>query len=307
MAKDRDRDAGAPEVSPRAARLAEELHVPAGVLSGSGPGGRIEDADVERYDAELAGRRITPSARRLAAVRGVDLREAAGSGDGGRITRADVERAAGGGAEMKIELSEAQRLFAEHFAREGPRMIPRIELRGSVDGSAVLRRVEDARKRGRSLALSDVIVAAAARAAMEAPEVRDRWRGDRIMRAAGLDVVLFTGDAAASIRGADRLTLEEIAELRMAADARDGEASATMAIHICDADVLCAPLLPGQAAALGVGAVRDRVVVEDGAMTVRPTLEITLVADARLVSTDAGAAYLSRVKDLLEQADVLER
>lgn len=95
--------------SPAARRLAGELGVDIATLSGSGPGGRIVEADVQAAaDAGPAARptsqaaaadgdeegRVSPLARRIAAELGVDLGRVQGTGPNGRITRADVEAAA---------------------------------------------------------------------------------------------------------------------------------------------------------------------------------------------------------------------
>ncbi|MCC5872025.1 MAG: 2-oxo acid dehydrogenase subunit E2 [Gammaproteobacteria bacterium] len=101
--------------SPAARRLAGELSVDITRLSGTGPGGRIVEADVQaaadageatapaavaRSSAEPAAAAsadaasASPLARRIAAELGVDLSRVAGSGPNGRITRADVEAAA---------------------------------------------------------------------------------------------------------------------------------------------------------------------------------------------------------------------
>jgi pyruvate dehydrogenase E2 component (dihydrolipoamide acetyltransferase) len=83
-------------VSPRARRVAAELGVDPAEVQGTGPGGRVVEADVRRH---AAGRRQAPQARasplaqRLALELGVDLAAVKGSGPGGRIRREDVEAA----------------------------------------------------------------------------------------------------------------------------------------------------------------------------------------------------------------------
>lgn len=83
--------------SPAARRLARELNVDIEALPGSGPGGRIVEADVQQAAASgvtHAGGGASPSspmARKLARELGVDLNSVRGTGPGGRITREDVE------------------------------------------------------------------------------------------------------------------------------------------------------------------------------------------------------------------------
>lgn len=99
--------------SPAARRLAGELGVDITTVKGTGPGGRIVEADVQtaseaapRQAAPAATRaaaepaataeagQASPLARRIAEELGVDLTRVQGSGPHGRITRADVEAAA---------------------------------------------------------------------------------------------------------------------------------------------------------------------------------------------------------------------
>ena len=99
--------------SPAARRLAGELGVDVTTVKGTGPGGRIVEADVQAAKdagpsaapkaaasassqaaaSEDAGS-ASPLARRIASELGVDLSRVQGSGPNGRITRADVEAAA---------------------------------------------------------------------------------------------------------------------------------------------------------------------------------------------------------------------
>ncbi|MDW8098617.1 MAG: 2-oxo acid dehydrogenase subunit E2, partial [Anaerolineae bacterium] len=96
--------------SPRARKAAREAGLAdLSMIRGSGPGGRIVEADVLAYLAQrpaapapekaaitgiIPTAPATPLAQRLAADLGVDLSRVVGTGPGGRITRADVERAA---------------------------------------------------------------------------------------------------------------------------------------------------------------------------------------------------------------------
>jgi pyruvate dehydrogenase E2 component (dihydrolipoamide acetyltransferase) len=84
-------------VSPRARRRARELGVELGAVPGTGPHGRIVEADV-LMAAQTVGEPqrllVTPVARRLALEHGVPLEQLQGTGPGGRVTQEDVQRAA---------------------------------------------------------------------------------------------------------------------------------------------------------------------------------------------------------------------
>jgi pyruvate/2-oxoglutarate dehydrogenase complex dihydrolipoamide acyltransferase (E2) component len=99
-------DGGRILASPAARRLAIALDVELELVTGTGPSGRIVEADVQAAatrapdasDATTAGGdRAGPSspiARKLARELGIDLAAVTGTGPGGRITKEDVERSA---------------------------------------------------------------------------------------------------------------------------------------------------------------------------------------------------------------------
>jgi pyruvate/2-oxoglutarate dehydrogenase complex dihydrolipoamide acyltransferase (E2) component len=106
-------EGGRVPASPIARRLAREAGLDLGTIAGSGPGGRIVEADVlaarERASAAATAARPAPAAeapvgprevmasplaRRLAEQLGIDLAQVRGTGPGGRITKEDVEQAA---------------------------------------------------------------------------------------------------------------------------------------------------------------------------------------------------------------------
>ena len=90
--------------SPAAKKRAQTCGIALESIRGTGPGGRIIEADIpESAPAALApvemrasGERIkaSPVAKRRARELGVDLSSVAGTGSGGRITKADIETAA---------------------------------------------------------------------------------------------------------------------------------------------------------------------------------------------------------------------
>ena len=95
---------GTPVLNPVLRRLARDLGVDVTTVSGTGPGGRVTRADVERaapsvptapggaYPPPPPPRpgRSSPYARRLAAERGIDATTMTGSGPGGAVVARDV-------------------------------------------------------------------------------------------------------------------------------------------------------------------------------------------------------------------------
>ncbi len=80
--------------TPLARRLAKEKHIDLSQVEGTGPGRRITEEDVRRYEeSQPKGPDISPKAMKLAQDAGIDLSTIKGSGPGGRITKVDILRA----------------------------------------------------------------------------------------------------------------------------------------------------------------------------------------------------------------------
>ena len=58
---------------------------------------------------------------------------------------------------------------------------------------------------------------------------------------------------------------------------------------------------PPQVAILAVGAVRERAVVQDGAVVAAPVMTLTLSADHRVVDGAVAAQFLATLAELLEK------
>jgi len=63
---------------------------------------------------------------------------------------------------------------------------------------------------------------------------------------------------------------------------------------------------PGQSGILAIGRIRDEVVVRGGGFFAAKLLSLTLSADHRHIDGAAGAAFMKDLKEILENAQVLE-
>jgi pyruvate dehydrogenase E2 component (dihydrolipoamide acetyltransferase) len=124
--------AGEVRASPMARRVAADLGVELGTVRGSGPGGRIVEADVRAAAAAAPAAapgengfvRASPLARRLAREHGLELEAVAGTGPDGRVVERDI-----------LAALEAQ--TADAAAGEAPIASPAAP---AADGGALRRR-----------------------------------------------------------------------------------------------------------------------------------------------------------------------
>jgi len=209
--------------SPRAKKRAQELGVSLQTLSGSGPNGRIVERDVVAYAEKMKSVKITPVARKLAADRGVDLLGIKGTGPGGKITREDVEKAARAPAAkpaaavgQKVEMTPMRRTIAERMS-QSKREIPHYYVTMDADATELIAlRTSLNSKDATKISFNDLLIKACAMAMKEFPAVNASWTNGAIATKSainiGLAVGLDQGLIVPVVRGADALTLEQVAQ-----------------------------------------------------------------------------------------------
>jgi pyruvate dehydrogenase E2 component (dihydrolipoamide acetyltransferase) len=295
-----------------------------------------EPALPERFQAETGGGRVkaSPLARRIARERGIDLAAVAGTGPEGRVVAEDVERAAAGaapipavavpsgpepqGEEVVVEqLSSMRKTIARRLTEAW--QAPVFQLGLGVDmerAQAVRAKLVELHSDGAKPTLSDLLTKVCAAALMRHRAVNALYKETSIelhpTANVGIAVAIPNGLVVPVIRGAERLSVQEIADARAelvdrARNGRlrqadlDGGTFTISNLGMFGIERFVAVLNPPQAAILAVGSVEDKVVVFDGQPTVRPRMELTLTCDHRAVDGATGAQFLTTVKAFLEE------
>jgi pyruvate dehydrogenase E2 component (dihydrolipoyllysine-residue acetyltransferase) len=278
--------------------------------------------------------RATPVARRLAGELGIDLDALAGSGPGGRIVEADVRgaqaaapatapaRPGGRGEETLVELTPTQRTIAERMSASRSQ-IPEFTLHVEADMERAVQFRDDLRELGRSPlpSLNDLLVRAAALALREFPALNAGFVDGRVVRFGRINIgIAVAADDALlvpTIFDADRRSVFEIAatarELvekirsRQARldDLRDGTFTVSN-LGMFGIRSFEAVINPPQAAILAAGVVERRAVAAaDGSIVARSVCDLTLACDHRVVYGAEAAAFLQRLRNLLEHPAAL--
>lgn len=287
-----------------------------------------EDGATPRPEPSASGRPAgaSPVARRLAQKLGVDLAAVTGSGPNGRIVRADVEAAARPAPtpadkpepEREVEvvaLSRAQRTIAQRTA-ETKATVPEFTVTMTIDmAEAVSLRRQLGTLAAEGPSLNDMVVKAAALALREHPRANGAYRDGmfELHRRVNVGIAVAVPDSllVPTIVDADRKPLTQIAvEARaLAAKARDGrltpdeQAGATFTVSnlgMFGVTEFTAIINRGQAGILAVGALADVPVVDAGRVTVGTRLTLTLTCDHRILYGADAAAFLARIRALLE-------
>jgi pyruvate dehydrogenase E2 component (dihydrolipoamide acetyltransferase) len=256
--------------------------------------------------------KASPAARRMARERGIDLAELGlGSGPGGRILSKDLEKAQAPESGIRRPLTGMRRAIARNL-QLSKQTIPHFYVRLKID-AAPLQAFCREQKARYSCTVNDVIVWVCARALREFPAFRCRIEGEEIVEVPGISIGIAVGMddglRVPVILDADRMSLKGVADesRRVIEAARhgkmDGLGRAVLTISnlgMFGVEEFAAIINPPEAAILAVGAIREEVLVEAGAMRAGHVMTMTLSADHRVVDGVIAAKFLRRLKELLE-------
>ena len=296
------------------------------------PSNSLLQAAPEPEPAAASNGRVkaSPLARRIARERGIDLRSLRGTGPDGRIVAEDVERAEAApapavapAARVPVPAGEVERIPVSNVRKTIARRltqawtVPVFQLQASADMTRVNELVARLRERDPDLrvTVTDVLTKVSAAALMRHREVNAEWTDDAILLPpsanVGIAVAAPQGLVVPVVRGAERLTLSEVAATRadLVARARENKLRAedleggTFTISnlgMFAVESFTAVLNPPQAAIVAVGATEERAVPLGGEVVVRPMVTLTATFDHRAVDGAPAAAFLQTLKDGLE-------
>jgi len=275
--------AEAPQISPKARRLAKELGVDIAHLRGSGPGGVISTEDVQ----------------------------AAASGK-------PASSAAAPASTPAEALSPIARLMAERTTQSWT-SVPHFFLVRDIDAGKL---VEAQKKLGAEvdkanaakLSITDLLIALVARALAKHPRMNSSWTGSAIQANPDINIsvamAVKDGVVAPVIARANSAPLASISQQRrdLAERARANRlrpadlAGGTFTISnlgMYSVDAFTAIITPPQAAILAVGGISDRVVAVDGKPAVRPMITLTLSTDHRVADGARAAEFMVDLADAI--------
>lgn len=308
-------------ISPRARRACQRLGIDAALLAGSGPNGRIVEADVVGTPAARSGDTLSPMRRSIARTTAL-----AASTIPHFYLQAELDASAlvtfravwlqthaGGGAAAGSATGGA--VGAAGDAASG----------GAAAARALGPSAGEAKQGGPRLTFTDLLLKAQAMALREFPQANRIWKGDTIVAladagagaAVGLVVSLDDGLLIPVLTGLDRMDLGQVATARaaVAAAARGrrlrAEHAAPAATSLSNlgtsrVDDFLAVISPPQSSILSVGRLALRPWVVEGKVIARPTLRLGLAVDHRVMDGLPAATFLGTIIDHLENPARLE-
>ena len=318
--------AGPVAATPATRRLARELGVDLRAVRGSGPGGRVLDADVQAAAAGPRAAAAAPAEPRAGAL----VREAAPPGPAKPLATIGLEppplpRFEQWGPVERVPLSHLRRTIAERMTLSAT-LVPHVTHFDRADvtdlDAIITRNLERARTRGVTLTLTAFLLKAAALALRAHPQFNaslDPAAGEMILKGyyhLGVAVATPRGLIVPVLRDVDGKPVLEIGrELgALAQRVRDGKATledlrgGTFTITNIGAlgGTAAIPIINyPEVAILGVSRARQEAVVRQGQIVPRLMLPLTLTFDHRVADGADGARFASEIVSLLEAPERL--
>jgi len=286
------------QISPKARRLAKELGVDTGGLSGTGPDGTITAEDVQ---TAADGKKSVPAS------------------SSATLASSPISSVASHAGES---LSQIARLMAERMTQSWT-SVPHFFLTRDVDCTELIaahKRLGPAveKSNGAKLTITDLLIAAVAHAIAKHPVVNASWTGTGIRQNPEINISLAMavkdGVVGAVIHKADSAKLSDIAARRRDLTERaranrlrpadiSGGTFTISNLGMYQVDAFIAIITPPQAATLAVGTIADRVVPVKGKPAIRPMMTMTLSSDHRVLDGARAAEFLNTLTEAIQKPD----
>lgn len=276
--------------TPVARRIAREHGIQLAQVKGSGPNGRVQKADVEKF---LADRSAAPDTS---------------------VRKEQHERPS-----RQVKLEGMRKVIAQRMAHSAY-TAPHVTLTTEADMTRAIEVRQELlpsieKRTGQRLSYTDIIVKAVAAALVRHPQVNVSLKDDSLEYHEaihiGLAVAVPDGLLVPVIKHADRLGLAELStrSKRLAGLAREGRllpddlSGGTFTISnlgMYAVDAFTPIINQPESAILGVGRIHEKPVGVGGQIVLRPMMSLSLSFDHRVIDGAPAAAFLQEIKDILE-------
>ncbi|MDZ4367561.1 MAG: 2-oxoglutarate dehydrogenase complex dihydrolipoyllysine-residue succinyltransferase [Afipia sp.] len=266
---------------------------------------------------------LSPAGRRVAEQHGIDTAEVSGSGRGGRITKEDLvghmSRGASARPEERVAMTRIRKRIAERLM-ESKNSIAMLTSFNEVNLSEVVKLRKSMgeafeKANGIKLGFMSFFVKAAANALQRYPVINASVDGDDVIYHGYADISIAVatekGLVTPVLRNAERMGFADIEQAiaDYAKKARDGKLSLedlqggtfTITNGGTFGSLFSTPIVnPPQSAILGMHAIKERAVVENGQVVAAPMMYIAISYDHRIIDGKDAVLFLVDIKNQLE-------
>ena len=306
----------------------------AATAAAEAPAAAPADAAPAAAPAAAQNNAAMPAAAKLAAETGVDVNALQGSGRDGRVLKEDVQNAAakpaaavapavalpaGARPEERVPMSRlrarvAERLLASQQENAILTTFNEVNMKPIMDLRAKYKEKFE-KEHGVKLGFMSFFVKAAVAALKKYPVVNASVDGKDIVYHGYFDIGIAIGSPRGLVvpilRDADQMSIADIEQaiVDYAKKAKDGKIAiedltgGTFSITNGGTfgSMMSTPIInPPQSAILGMHATKERAVVENGQVVVRPMMYLALSYDHRIIDGREAVLTLVAIKDALE-------
>jgi pyruvate dehydrogenase E2 component (dihydrolipoamide acetyltransferase) len=316
---------GRVKASPRAKKLAQDMGIDISLVTGTGPDGSVTENDVKNYQEKSKDEKnkVSPTAQVVAGLLSVDTNKIEKDS---RIMKEDI---------IKFKLSEELEKYAEPqeyrkpmsimrkvIARrmlESKQISPTVNYNIKVDTSAMKNLREDV-KHVMKISYNDILVKILSKVLLEFPLLNSSVDGNDIITRnyvnIGVAVALPEGLLVPVVKYANVKGLKEIsAEIKkMSSKAKNNELTpddlkggtfTISNIGMYGVESFTPIVNQPEVAILGVNAIKEETVVENGEIKIKPLMNLSLTADHRAVDGAVAAEFLAQLKEYIEKPGLL--
>jgi pyruvate dehydrogenase E2 component (dihydrolipoamide acetyltransferase) len=314
-----------PAASPAVRRLARQRGMDLAKVNGSGPGGRIEAADLEppasreRQRPEPTRRAISPRARRVARELGIDVTKLRGTGSTGRVRESDVRAVQAhkpAANERLIPHTPIRRAIAARLVESQRQTVP-VTLTTSIDATNLVNLRTQFKNASADVipSFTDILVKLCAIALRQHPLLSGQWTdaGIRLPEAIHVGIAVDTdaGLLVPVIRDVLTLDIRQLAarSRELIERARQGKLSTSDMQGGCftisnlgsyGIDAFTPIINYPESAVLGAGRIARRPMVVGETIVARDQLTLSLTFDHRIVDGAPAARFLQTMTQLIE-------
>jgi pyruvate dehydrogenase E2 component (dihydrolipoamide acetyltransferase) len=301
--------AGEVKVSPLARRIAKEMGVDVTKVKGTGPGGRITEADVRGYKEPAPAAAPAAAAAKAAAPAAPAAKQAA-------------PKPALPTEEKRVPLSRMRQAIAARTVasmREAPHYYVTSEL--DMGKALELRKeLNSSLPEGTRVSVNDMIIRACVLAIQKFPNFNSSIQGNELVihpninvgiaidMEGGLIIAAVSQCQSKDLVGLAKATKDLITRAQSGRLKAEEYTSSTFTVSnmgMLDVDSFTAVINPPNSAVMAVGAVKDKPVVKNGDIGVGKMMKVTVSSDHRVIDGAEAARFLQEVKRLLEHPVLL--
>ena len=309
-------------ISPVAKRIAEDKGLNLTEISGTGPNGRILKKDVESQNQQINVSAPTNDGTDIKLESGVRLDSGVRLEGSSLSSNTDKINIRDNLNYTETPVDTMRSVIAERLQQSNS-MIPSYTL--NIDAS--IKKLDETRRKMNEdmqdeikLSFNHFLIKITSMAMTNTPEVNSSWEGDKIhyynSTDIGIAVALENGLITPIIRNVENKGLHKISveiqdliararEKKLSPSEYQGGAISISNLGLYGIKSFTSIINPPQASILSIGASQKVPVIIDDAVNIDELISITLTADHRLIDGAVGAKFLSYMKRLIENPNLM--